>query len=106
MGIIYLLLEEGITKYSLIKRSFWFGGIIIGINWLSFNLFMILILDVPLLDPVILAGLNIISIIVGVLVFENVVEAPRPKVRPSRFYERQFPLPILYTSAKPWIGER
>ncbi len=106
MGIIYLLLEEGIIKYSLIKRSFWFGGIVIGINWLFFNLFMILILDVPLLDPVILAGLNILSVIVGVLVFQKVIEAPRPKVRPSRFYQRQLPLPILYTGAKPWIGER
>jgi hypothetical protein len=39
-----------------------------------FNLFIILILDVSLLDPVILAGLNILSVIFGVLVFEKVKE--------------------------------
>lgn len=74
MGIMYCMLEQGIKKYSLRKRSLWFGGLIIGINWLLFNLFIILILDVSLLDPVILAGLNILSVTIGMLAFEKVKE--------------------------------
>ncbi len=60
--------------------------------------FIIEILLVPAFD--------ILSVIIGIFIFEKVHEAVSPKVRPSRFYQRQFPLPILYTGAKPWIGER
>ena len=70
-GVMYWLLWAGIIKEnSPIKRSFFFGGVIVGINWLLFNLFVLLFVAMPLLDPIILAALNIVSIIAGMFVFE------------------------------------
>ncbi len=80
MGAMYCLLKQGIKEESLLKRSFGFGGVVIGINWLFFNLFIILIVDVPLLDPIILAGLNILSVIVGMLVFETFIKKDTNKM--------------------------
>jgi len=74
MGVMYCLLKQGIKRDSSIKWSFGFSGVIIGINWLYFNFFIVLILDVPLLDPLILAGLNILSVAVGVFVFETFIK--------------------------------
>lgn len=71
-GVSYWLLRHGIIKeYSPVKRSFFFGGIVIGINWILFNLFVLLFVDLPILDPIILSVLNVVSIIVGIFVFET-----------------------------------
>jgi len=65
IGIMYCLLEDKTRTDYPIKKAFRFGGIVFGINWFFFNLFLFLIIDVPLLDPFILAGLNIVSVIIG-----------------------------------------
>ncbi len=45
-GITYWLLRHGLRKeYSPVQRSFFFGGVIIGINWILFNLFVLLFVD-------------------------------------------------------------
>jgi len=59
-----------------------------------------------IIDILLVPTFDILSVIIGVFVFEKFNKALRPKVKPSRFYQRQFPLPVLYTGAKPWIGER
>ena len=70
-GVTYWLLRQGtIEEKCPVKRSFFFGGVIIGIDWVLFNLFVLLFVDMPILDPIILAVLNIVSIIVGMFVFE------------------------------------
>lgn len=70
-GVVYWLLRQGIMKKtSLIMRPFYFGGFIVGIDWVLFNLFVLLFVDMPILDPIILSVLNIVSIIVGMFVFE------------------------------------
>lgn len=71
MGVTCLLLQEGARGDSPMKRAFWFGGIGIGINWLLFNLFVLLFVDVPLRDPVILTIGNILPVIIGVFVAEK-----------------------------------
>jgi len=73
VGVMYRLLKDGEIGDSPIKRALWFGGIGIGINWLLFNLFVLLFVDVPLRDPVILAICNILSVIAAVFVVEKFV---------------------------------
>lgn len=74
-GVTYWLLRQGIMKeYSPVKRSFFFGGVIIGINWILFNLFVLLFVDMPFPDPFILSVLNIVSIILGMFVFERLFD--------------------------------
>jgi hypothetical protein len=73
MGVIYRLLKDGAMGNSPTKRAIWFGGIGIGINWLLFNLFVLLFVDVPLRDPVILSVCNILSVIAAVFVVEKFV---------------------------------
>ena len=94
------------NKPSTAKREIWFGGIVFGIDWLFYSLFLLLFLKLPLIEILLVPAFDILSVIIGIFIFEKVHEAVSPKVRPSRFYQRQFPLPILYTGAKPWIGER
>ena len=106
IGAMYWLLRQELAKYSPAKRALWFGGIVFGINWLFYSLFLLLFLKLPLIEILLVPAFDILSVIIGIFIFEKVHEALRPKVRPSRFYQRQFPLPILYTGAKPWIGER
>ena len=70
-GVMYGLLRQGIIKEnSPIKRSLFFGGVIIGIDWILFNLFVLLFVAMPILDPIILAVFNSASIIAGMFVFE------------------------------------
>ena len=106
IGVMYWLLRQELAKYSPAKRALWFGGIVFGIDWLFYSLFLLLFLKLPLIEILLVPAFDILSVIIGIFIFEKVHEALRPKVRPSRFYQRQFPLPILYTGAKPWIGER
>jgi hypothetical protein len=71
-GVVYWLLRQGAgNEYSLLKRSLYFGGVIVGVNWILFNLFVLLFVAMPVPDPFILAGLNIASIIAGMVVFET-----------------------------------
>jgi|LGVE01.1.fsa_nt_gb hypothetical protein len=106
IGAMYWLLRQELAKYSPAKRALWFGGIVFGIDWLFYSLFLFLFLKLPLIEILLVPAFDILSVIIGIFIFEKVHEAVSPKVRPSRFYQRQFPLPILYTGAKPWIGER
>ena len=106
IGIMYWLLRQELAKYSPAKRALWFGGIVFGIDWLFYSLFLLLFLKLPLIEILLVPAFDILSVIIGIFIFEKFHEAVSPKVRPSRFYQRQFPLPILYTGAKPWIGER
>jgi hypothetical protein len=106
IGVMYWLLRQELAKYSPAKRALWFGGIVFGIDWLFYNLFLLLFIKLPLIDILLVPTFDILSVIIGVFVFEKFNKALRPKARPSRSYQRQFPLPILYTGAKPWIGER
>jgi hypothetical protein len=70
-GVAYWLLHQGIIKEkSLMQRSLYFGGFIVGIDWLLFNLFVLLFVDITILDLIILSVLNIVSIIVGMFAFE------------------------------------
>ncbi|KQC03079.1 MAG: hypothetical protein APR53_06035 [Methanoculleus sp. SDB] len=72
-GVVYWLLQDGIdTGYTPVQRSVFFGGVVIGIDWLLFNLFVLLFVATPVLDPVILAILNIASIIAGMFVHERI----------------------------------
>ncbi|HSQ92815.1 MAG TPA: hypothetical protein VLL74_00805 [Methanoregula sp.] len=71
-GVVYWLLRQGAgNDCSILKRSLFFGGVIVGINWILFNLFVLLFVAMPVPDPFILAGLNIVSIIAGMVVFET-----------------------------------
>ena len=83
-GVMYWLLKDGAMGDSPIKRAFWFGGIGIGINWLLFNLFVLLFVDVPLRDPIILAICNILSVMAAVYVVEKFVRKSEPSTARKR----------------------
>ena len=106
IGLMYRLLRQESAKYSPLKRALLFGGIVFGIDWLFYNLFLLLFLKLPLVEILLVPAFDILSVIIGIYTVEKVHKALNQKTRPSRFYQRQFPLPILYTGAKPWIGER
>ena len=106
IGIMYWLLRQETSKYSPLKRALVFGGLIFGIDWLFYNLFLLLFLKLPLIEILLVPAFDVLYVIIGVFVIEKFNKAPNPKTGPSRFYQRQFPLPVLYTGAKPWIGER
>lgn len=73
-GITYWLLRDGtIRDPSPVKRALFFGGVIIGINWILFNMFVLLFVAAPVSDPLVLAILNIVSIVVGMFVVESVI---------------------------------
>jgi len=70
MGVAYYLLQSGLRYYSSIKKSVIFGFVILGINWIIFNLFTIILVKVPLIELIILAVSDILLSVFGIFFFE------------------------------------
>ena len=64
----WLLRDSPGPARSRAGRALFLGGIVIGINWVLFNFFVLLFVAMPVTDPIILAGCNIASIMAGVFV--------------------------------------
>jgi len=73
MGIMYTALSPGSRGDSPTTRALWFGGVVLGIDWLIFHLFMLIFFEMPVLDLVIRPGLDVLFVVLGVFVFEKLV---------------------------------
>ncbi len=71
MGIMYAALGSGSRGQTPTTRALWFGGVVIGINWLIFYLFMLVFFEWPVLDLIIRPGLDVLFVILGVYVCEK-----------------------------------
>lgn len=74
MGLAYSLLKQSVNKCSPFRKAIFFGGIIMGIDWILFNLFAVLLVDESLIELLLLAGSDILLVIVGVLFFEILIK--------------------------------
>jgi len=70
IGLFYGILGNASPGYSPITRGLFFIGVIFGIDWLFFNLFLPIFLDIPILNMVLRALLDLAFI--GLGVFFNV----------------------------------
>ena len=71
MGITYAALGPGARGHSPTTRALWFGGVVLGIDWLLFHLFMLIFFRMSALDLVIRPGLDVLFVILGVFVSEK-----------------------------------
>ena len=106
VGIMYRLLRQELSESSPVKQALWFGGIVFGIDWLFYNLFLLLFFQWPLIEILLVTAFDIISVIIGVFFVEKANKALRSKARHYRFYQRQSHLSIFYADARLPIWER
>lgn len=106
IGIMYQLLRQEPTGWSPAKRAIWFGGIVFGIDWLFYSLFLLLFFQWSLIEVWLISAFDIISLIIGVFFVEKANKALRSKAGYSRFYQRQSPPPILYADIRLPTWER
>jgi len=66
IGIMYLLVGRSAWHGNPVKRALVFGGLVFGINWLIFNLFVLLFIKVPLSDLLFRSLFDSVAIIAGV----------------------------------------
>jgi len=71
MGLTYAALGPGSRGQSPTGRALWFGGVVLGIDWLIFHLFLLIFFKIPALALVIRPGLDVLFVILGVFVFEK-----------------------------------
>lgn len=74
MGLAYSLLKQSLNNYSPAKKAILFGGIILGIDWVLFNLFALLLVDESPIELLLMAGSDILLVIAGVLFFETFIK--------------------------------
>lgn len=73
MGLAYILLKQCLIEFSLLKKTMVFSGIIIGINWILFNLFALLLVEVSTLELLKLAISDIIIVATGIWLSETII---------------------------------
>ncbi|EKD56628.1 MAG: hypothetical protein ACD_58C00131G0003 [uncultured bacterium] len=73
MGLSYILLKQSLDKFSPLKKALIFGGIIIGVNWILFNLFALLLVKVSVLELLKLALSDILLVIIGVWLTDKII---------------------------------
>ena len=74
MEFTYLLLKQSLRSHSPVKKALLFGCVVFGIDWVLFNLFAVLFVDVSPIKLISLAGSDIMLLIVGILFFEIFVK--------------------------------
>jgi hypothetical protein len=78
MGLSYLLLKQGLDNRSPVQKAFLFGGVIFGIDWVLFNLFPLLAIDMSPVELLVLAGSDIALLILGVFFYERFIARTPP----------------------------
>jgi hypothetical protein len=78
VGLMYALLKDGVRGKTPWQRGLWFGGVVFGILWALFNLFMPVVFDVsfiafdpPLLNYVWRVVVDILCVAAGVWLVER-----------------------------------
>lgn len=67
-GIMYLLVGRGPGQKNPLKQALVFGGLVFGINWLIFNLFVLLFIRVSALDLLCRSVFDSIAVIIAVYI--------------------------------------
>ncbi len=65
IGILYILVGANLYPASPFKQALVFGGLIFGLNWLIFNLFVLLFIQIPLVDLLYRSGFDALAIVLG-----------------------------------------
>lgn len=66
IGVIYLLVGIHISKEDTLKQALAFGAFVFGMNWLIFNLFVLLFIKIPVADLLYRSIADAIAVTVGV----------------------------------------
>jgi len=69
IGIMYAILRTD-RESSPISRALWFGVLVLGTDWLLFNLFVLVFIDLPILDVALRSLLDLPFIVAGIFVTE------------------------------------
>jgi hypothetical protein len=70
IGFIYYLFRNGIKVQNMVMKSLCFSFIIIGLNWILNNFFIVCVISLPLFDMSIRVFIGLIGVFVGTLLFE------------------------------------
>lgn len=68
IAVMYILIGRHGGIQSNIGKAFLFGALVFGLNWIAFNLFVLLFIKVPLSDLLYRSALDAVAVIVGVYV--------------------------------------
>ena len=80
VGLMYWLLEPGLGEASPARRAIVFGGVVYGIDWALFNFFLVVLFQMNTLDLMTRVGVDVFSVMLGVLIAETAMRAGK---RPS-----------------------
>jgi hypothetical protein len=75
VGVMYAALRSGSKGHSPITRALWFGGVVLGIDWLFFHLFALLFYDLSLLATAVRPVLDVLFIVLGAFVCGRLAQA-------------------------------
>jgi len=81
VGVMYAALAPGSRGHSTISRALWFGGLVFGIDWLVFNLFALVFVDVSALNLIVRSVLDVFFVTLGVFVIEKLADRTASPVR-------------------------
>lgn len=68
IGVMYLLIGGGIRNETPFRQAVVFGGLVFGINWIIYNLFVLLFIRASVLDLLSRAVFDALAIMIGVFV--------------------------------------
>ncbi|MCP4540702.1 MAG: hypothetical protein GY832_26485 [Chloroflexi bacterium] len=73
IGIMYAILRTGSQGRSPITRALYFAGIILGIDWLLFNLFFLVFVNLRVLDVVVRVLIDLPFVALGAFISERLL---------------------------------
>lgn len=76
---MYLLLQTESVGRAPVKQALWFGGVVFGIDWLLYSLALPLFVDVSMAEFAVRVGIDIFSVIAGLLAFELIFREHSPR---------------------------
>jgi hypothetical protein len=71
VGFVYWFLGPGLGGRNPWQKALYFGGLVFGVDWLLYSLFALLFVETSWVLILAAAGLNIISVVLGVWVYEK-----------------------------------
>jgi len=65
-GIMYIMIGRNIWRKNSLKQALTFGGLVFGINWVVYNLFVLLFIRVPISDLLLRSIFDSLAVMLGV----------------------------------------
>lgn len=66
VGAMYILVGRDMPRRSPLEQAAVFGGLVFGINWVLFNLFVLLFIEIPVSDLLYRSVFDSLAVIIGV----------------------------------------